>query len=364
MAGVDFTMQEWSAFVSDARREDVPLKEVRRMYEAMQDMTNYGQVRHRRRHETLERLNTFLDGFGVAGLFERDGELVTDGTENHLIDYIDFGETYARTLIYDVDRHAFYLGDYGSFVEAWQAEHPEEVPCELCGEMTADFDADTGLCPDCRDREHESDREREREEAKWASRIWKPLEEEQLIAVLRSVEGAPVHVHAVHGDPQLLGFSVPSPIDGYFFAEEPDRPYVLTLAELRERFEYNHDTIVTLVCEQNITIEESQYQRLMVALDAFLEGAGVQTQKAFLTAPPVLWTCGELDIRWHEERGEATIDATVTQRSDRGNQEYDLWVWRATSPEVEQLIEDGFVKWKNDASVRKYLADHGYCRPA
>jgi hypothetical protein len=40
----------------------------------------------------------------------------------------------------------------------------------------------------------------------------------------------------------------------------------------------------------------------------------------------------------------------------------DLVVWSAADEELRQLVEDGFIKWENDDSVRKYLQGIGVCR--
>jgi hypothetical protein len=63
----------------------------------------------------LSAANDLLDGFGVEPLeTQEEWETLTSGPRR---EYINMGETYAVTLIYDHDHGRFFLASYGDVVE-------------------------------------------------------------------------------------------------------------------------------------------------------------------------------------------------------------------------------------------------------
>lgn len=355
MATVDFSMQEWTDFAANAiGRGSVQddLKTVRRLYNQMEKVGA-----GRALNELLDRLNEFLDGSGVEALFERDGRIVTDAWDSrHLIEYINFGDTYVETLIYDVFRHAFYLGSYGGFIEAWEAENPQTAQYVDCGQDFPLEELDEGeRCRDCRTTPIST----------WRPERWG---NPPLIAVLRSVEGNEVAVHFWDDKPTGVAFSAVMG-DGSFSARQiqgrrSDEPYIYVWTDLVNAFR-NKDSMSVAYVDRDVTIRREEFDKLLVAMDSFIEGGGVQLNPDFLKPGPVLWTCDQINyIVWYEERGEAAVEAFVAEFDSRGRVQNDISVWSAHSPEVEQLVEDGFIKWNDDASVRAYLRDQGVCRSA
>lgn len=63
----------------------------------------------------LEALNELLEGFGVEYIrHEDDGYAVGD---QYGIEYVNQGDTYAATIMYDHARNCWRVGDWGSIVE-------------------------------------------------------------------------------------------------------------------------------------------------------------------------------------------------------------------------------------------------------
>lgn len=376
MAAIEFTREE---FAEHARRnigENDP-EEREEVFSALQAAHGVRAI-----NEALEAANDFLDGSGVEALFGRDGQVVTDPWDSvHLLEYVNVGDTYITTLLYDVQRRTFYLGDWGSFVEVWEAENrpepeePEEDVCVQCGEtfpmeeMIMTVDPTSGrheaLCREC-------------EQKSRPPPTWEPDSYPRpLVAMLRSVEGAPIAVHYMErraSDPNsedpLLAFSVPY-FGGHptwkepylYIARREGEPYTRTWPSVVDAFRRGDDLYVASTdpyrLGENIGIERDQFQRLAVAMDSFLERGMEGQSRMFLETPPVLWTCNQIShVEWHEERGEAWVHAYVGDYREAGA----LSVWSARSPEIESLIEDGFIRWKSDDSVRRYLQEIGLCR--
>jgi Zn finger protein HypA/HybF involved in hydrogenase expression len=360
MAAIEFTREEFAEHARANIGEPDP-EELEAVFSALQAAHGGRQV-----NEALEAANTFLDGSGVEALFGRDGQVVTDPWDSvHLLEYVNV-DTYITTLLYDVQRRTFYLGNWGDFVEAWEAEweaerHPTEDVCVQCGQqfpveqLTYDDDGQGAVCREC-DQEHRT------------PPTWEPGKTERLIAMLRSVEGFPVAVHMIDYDELRLAFSVPMTAiyDDFkhqtdFIAQSTQAPYSLKWPSLVEAFRRQDDLYVasTNPPNMNVGIERDQFQRLAVAMDSFMEHGMERQAKMFLETPPVLWRCEQIShVQWHEERGEAWVHAYVGDYREAGA----LSVWSARNPEVESLIEDGFISWKNDDSVRKYLQEIGLCR--
>jgi len=106
----------------------------------------------RRVDEVLQRANAedLVDGHGVEGV-HGEGEGMHSGN----MSYVNMGETYAETLIYDDDSDTFMLGTWGGWLEAWRAEHPLETTCSDCGIVIAG-DREGGVCSDCAEEREEA----------------------------------------------------------------------------------------------------------------------------------------------------------------------------------------------------------------
>jgi hypothetical protein len=286
----------------------------------------------------MEQANEALGGHGVEAI--RGEEHHVDNYHFDIIaTYVNFGDTYVTTLLYDTEAHTFYLTSYGDWLEAWEQEHPREVEEE---------------------EEPETD-----QISTWGPARW---DNPPLIAMLRSVEGDEVAVHFWDDRPFGVAFSAVMG-DGSFSAQQivrrpSDEPYIYEWVELVERFRKpNVDVVSVAFTTRDVTINRDQFSLLRVAMDSFLERGSRNQADVFLHAPPVLWTCNELVADWYEERGEAIVRVFTGQDVEHvraGNEP--LEVWSARSPEVEQLIEDGFIKWKRDDTVREYLQSIGVCR--
>jgi len=69
-------------------------------------------IRYPEIDEALFLANTVLEGYGV--------EVIVGNYRGHRMDvalYVNMGDTYAPTIIYDTIKEKFYVGDLGTFVE-------------------------------------------------------------------------------------------------------------------------------------------------------------------------------------------------------------------------------------------------------
>jgi hypothetical protein len=109
----------------------------------------------RRVDEVLQRANAedLVDGHGIEGV-HGEGEGMHSGN----MSYVNMGDTYAETLIYDVDSDTFMLGTWGGWLEAWRAEHPRL--CPVCVDRPAEYNGDTGEydlpCSTCTEEREEA----------------------------------------------------------------------------------------------------------------------------------------------------------------------------------------------------------------
>ena len=330
MAAVTFRRDEWEQFCLD---NDLPEPDAL-WYQLYSAGPNQGAER------AMDRANRLLGGHGVEAIRAGYYYHVDNYHDDIIATYVNMGDSYAQTLLYDTEQHTFFLTDYAGWLEGWEAEHIPDEPEEP-------------LAP-----------------------TWEPDEMvTPLIAMLRSVEGYEVAVHLWNSDSMVLAFSVPVRAGEFYASPETlnmrwrrtaGRPSV----EERVYKPYTHpwaalqggmsDTRSRYVCRSGnveVRLERSQWQRLSIAMDSFMEaGMTHQPVKEFLVAPPVAWTCDELEFSWDQERDNASLWASVK----RGDNEFQ--VWRLTDDALREAIEDGFVKWEDDDSVREYLQELGVCR--
>jgi molybdenum cofactor biosynthesis enzyme MoaA len=79
------------------------------------EYTNYRDL-----EEHMDKINDIMKGYGVEGLSEeRGGERVD-------LMYVNMGDTYAKTVIFDYDEGLARIGDWGSYVEELPDDEEEE----------------------------------------------------------------------------------------------------------------------------------------------------------------------------------------------------------------------------------------------
>lgn len=69
----------------------------------------------------LEALNEALDESGVESLIE-DGKVIAS--------YVNNGETYQATVVYDHEKEEFLITSWGDFYEEWKTENVIEIDCK------------------------------------------------------------------------------------------------------------------------------------------------------------------------------------------------------------------------------------------
>ena len=372
MAHVDFTREEFDEFCAEHSLADND-----RLWDELHNVWSNGAL-----EVLMQRANKMMDGFGVEAL-RQEGAYVDQYHGDIIATYVDLGDTYAATLLLDSDTGSFHLTSYGGWLEVWEAEHPREDVCVQCGEqwpvddLTYTGNGDGGVCTNCDSH---------------PPPVWSPTgpagpggKETPLIVMLRSMQGAPIAVHfwtdegGANHDELELAFSVPmahtmgGPVREEFSARQMGDPYTWTFSTLKAR--RSGPQVVTYLDGRELLIEKSQWDRLLVALDAFEETRWrSQPQKDFLVAPPVLWTCDELEIEWHGRSALRADEFRVIAIGTLGYGKQDedgffehSWkdvIWEAEGQVLNELIEDGFVRWGIDDSVREHLHAHGICRSA
>ncbi len=118
MARVDFQRGEFGEIFAYSRRQGSAgpnlATEISDLYEQM-----IGAHRGREVEQLLTYANQLADTHGVEGI-------ENPGRRGHAIaEYLNAGDTYALTLLYDVAEHAFILTSYGDWLEAWERDHVE-----------------------------------------------------------------------------------------------------------------------------------------------------------------------------------------------------------------------------------------------
>ncbi len=72
----------------------------------------------------LEEVNKLIDGHGVEAL--RDENAWDNYYGDTIATYVNMGDTYETTLLYDVREHEFHVTSWGDWYEAYEAEQEEE----------------------------------------------------------------------------------------------------------------------------------------------------------------------------------------------------------------------------------------------
>lgn len=122
--------------------------------------------------------------------------------------------------------------------------------------------------------------------------LWYPTEENPVIAVLHSAEGTPVvaHLFAINEDGSIqIALSVPVPHGKQvFYAENSGWPLNFRWDDIIEQVKRTGRAPAPKISYQDRWdyIGEDQFQRLAVAIDAFLDtDAEYQPVEAFLQTP-------------------------------------------------------------------------------
>lgn len=384
MAVVAFTLHELVHLLRHGERSSLsPDENVSMRADASALIALMRDVRrsnHREIDAAMSAADEFLEGNGVEMLFVRDGQIVNDAWDATFgIEYVNLGDTYRATVIYSYERHEFYIGSWGGWVEATEAQFQREVApeCAECGNgfnpeeagsETTERGDEYDLCGGCvRDRDHLP--------------TWTPQKFQPLIAMLRSIEGPPIAVHVLeHTDNDvILAFSALETED-HFIAQRDDEPFVRHWSGLVGAFRRGQNDLY--ICgsgglrgdrnhrnsfhhvQPDLGIERESFQRLAVAVSEYLDSERVDP--GLLNTPPVLWTCDQVnEVQWiDDERGNGGGVQAFVRRHPVGStiEADDLVVWAAAGDELRELINDGFIRWNRDDTVREYLQSIGVCR--
>ena len=82
----------------------------------------------------LDLVNKVIRGFGVEAV-RGEGYEVDRYYYDCIALYVNTGDTYNVTVLYDTERNKFYVTSWGEWYEEWQAGHPDYVPCQDCGRV-------------------------------------------------------------------------------------------------------------------------------------------------------------------------------------------------------------------------------------
>lgn len=185
----------------------------------------------------MDHANRLLNGSGIEAL-RGEGYHVDNYHHDLIATYVNFGDTYVTTLLYDTEAATFFLTSWGEWFEQWEQEH------QPLAERSA----------------------------------WEPKRSDRPVVALRSVEGEVVAVHALTGDPERLAFSISE--GSSFYGDSYGEPIRKNIAQLNVLFTRRGELTVL----EGVTLDRAQYERLLVALDSFLEHDGKQVDE-FLDPP-------------------------------------------------------------------------------
>lgn len=75
--------------------------------------------------EAMEKANEILDGHGVEGA-SGDGADFGPYWKDTILVYVNLGDTYDTTILFDPDEEEFSVGSWGDFVEEWENQDDED----------------------------------------------------------------------------------------------------------------------------------------------------------------------------------------------------------------------------------------------
>ena len=79
----------------------------------------------RRASDAMERINQLLDAHGVEAIYASGGH--SGYWQNIVAVYVNMGDSYTATVLYDVGRSRFIITDGAAWVEWYEATH-EQLP--------------------------------------------------------------------------------------------------------------------------------------------------------------------------------------------------------------------------------------------
>lgn len=95
---------------------------------------------------SLDLAQAIIGGYGIEGLPPVDG----DFRKGRGMSYINKGDAYAETIVFDEETSTFSLSCWGDWLEQAETAHTEETGdtrCHYCGEWHGDLPGDwTGKC--------------------------------------------------------------------------------------------------------------------------------------------------------------------------------------------------------------------------
>lgn len=74
----------------------------------------------------LAALDAVLDGFGVEAV-RVEGEWVSHYHGDLVASYVNQGDTYTETVVYDHEKDEFLVTSWGAWLEEWEKEHEREA---------------------------------------------------------------------------------------------------------------------------------------------------------------------------------------------------------------------------------------------
>ena len=97
--------------------------------------------------DVMDDANKAIDGHGVEAVNGQDYQVDKYWMDTILL-YVNLGDTYDTTILYDTENEEFSIGSYGDFVEEWESkeddeEEEEEEDEETDGEESEEEDAET-----------------------------------------------------------------------------------------------------------------------------------------------------------------------------------------------------------------------------
>ncbi len=75
--------------------------------------------------KVMDFANGELDGHGVESIGGEDYQVDKYWMDTILL-YVNLGDTYDTTLLYDTENNEFSIGSYGDFIEEWEKEEDDE----------------------------------------------------------------------------------------------------------------------------------------------------------------------------------------------------------------------------------------------
>ena len=115
-------LKKYSEFLNENRTED---SKILMMEEKVKEWNEIHPISNKQINEILKEANILFKGYGV--------EPITD--ENAFVDkyyyniiglYVNMGDTYDTTIVYDTEHKEFLVTSWGNFYEEWMKENPNE----------------------------------------------------------------------------------------------------------------------------------------------------------------------------------------------------------------------------------------------